>query len=213
VTGTGDARVDHGVTSGTFSLDGQTFDVDNNVWVVGNDEECVVIDAPHSVDGILDVVGGRTVRAIVCTHAHDDHVRVAPELRERTGAPILLHPDDEPLWRLAHGDADAGAATRWDRDLADGQVIEVAGTTLEVLHTPGHAPGAVCLHAPALGCVFTGDTLFQGGPGATGRSYSDSDLILESIRGRLFALPADTVVHTGHGADTTIGEERARDAG
>jgi glyoxylase-like metal-dependent hydrolase (beta-lactamase superfamily II) len=213
VTGTGDARVDHGVTSGTFSLDGQTFDVDNNVWVVGNDEECVVIDAPHSVDGILDVVGGRTVRAIVCTHAHDDHVRVAPELRERTGAPILLHPDDEPLWRLAHGDADAGAATRWDRDLADGQVIEVAGTRLEVLHTPGHAPGAVCLHAPALGCVFTGDTLFQGGPGATGRSYSDSDLILESIRGRLFALPADTVVHTGHGADTTIGEERARDAG
>jgi glyoxylase-like metal-dependent hydrolase (beta-lactamase superfamily II) len=61
--------------------------------------------------------------------------------------------------------------------------------------------------------VFTGDTLFQGGPGATGRSYSDSDLIRESIRGRLFALPADTVVHTGHGADTTIGEERARDAG
>jgi glyoxylase-like metal-dependent hydrolase (beta-lactamase superfamily II) len=213
VTGTGDARVDHGVTSGTFSLDGQTFDVDNNVWVVGNDEECVVIDAPHSVDGILDVVGGRTVRAIVCTHAHDDHVRVAPELRERTGAPILLHPDDEPLWRLAHGDADAGAATRWDRDLADGQVIEVAGTRLEVLHTPGHAPGAVCLHAPALGCVFTGDTLFQGGPGATGRSYSDSDLILASIRTRLFTLPPDTVVHTGHGDDTTVGAEMARDAG
>jgi glyoxylase-like metal-dependent hydrolase (beta-lactamase superfamily II) len=212
-SGEGSARVDHGVTSGTFSLDGQTFEVDNNVWVVGDDRECVVIDAPHSVDGILEVVGDRTVRAIVCTHAHDDHVRVAPELRERTGAPILLHPDDAPLWELTHGAPGASGAVRWDRDLADGQVIEVAGTALQVIHTPGHAPGAVCLYAPALGCVLTGDTLFQGGPGATGRSYSDSDLILASIRGRLFTLPEDTVVHTGHGEDTTIGEERARDAG
>ena len=79
------ARVDHGVVSGTFSLDGETFDVDNNVWVVGDDEQCVVIDAPHDVDAILEVVGGRAVKAIVCTHAHDDHVRVAPALRERTG--------------------------------------------------------------------------------------------------------------------------------
>jgi len=202
------ARVDHGVTSGTFSLDGQTFDVDNNVWVVGDDRECVVIDAPHSVEGILEVVGDRTVRAIVCTHAHDDHVRVAPELRERTGAPILLHPADEPVWELTHG-GDVG----WDEDLTDGQVIEVGGTTLEVLHTPGHAPGAVCLFAAALGCVFTGDTLFQGGPGATGRSFSDGALILESIRSRLLTLPGETVVHTGHGDDTTIGEELARAGG
>ena len=79
-----------------------------------------------------------------------------------------------------------------------------------VLHTPGHAPGAVCLHAPELGCVFTGDTLFHGGPGATGRSFSDADLIVESIRARLLTLPDDTVVHTGHGEDTTIGAERAR---
>lgn len=198
------ARVDHRVTSGTFSLDGQTFEVDNNVWVVGDDEECVVIDAPHSADDILAVVGDRRVAAIVCTHAHDDHVRVAPELAERVGAPILLHPDDRPLWELTHGER------RWDADLRDGQLIEVGGTALQVLHTPGHAPGAVCLHAAGLGCVFTGDTLFQGGPGATGRSYSDADLILDSIRTRLFALPDDTVVHTGHGQDTTIGDERAR---
>jgi len=77
-----------------------------------------------------------------------------------------------------------------------------------VLHTPGQAPGAVCFHAPDLGCVFTGDTLFQGGPGATGRSFSDYDTIVASIRARLFALPADTVVHTGHGDDTTVGAER-----
>ncbi|MCW2780444.1 MAG: beta-lactamase domain protein [Marmoricola sp.] len=197
------ARVDHGVSSGTFSLDGQTFEVENNIWVVGDDHECVVIDAPHSVADILAVVGGRQVKAILCTHAHDDHVRVAPALRSEVVAPILLHPADRPLWELTHTDE------LWDVDLADGLSIPVGGTTLTVLHTPGHAPGAVCFHAADLGCVFTGDTLFNGGPGATGRSFSDADLIVESIRSRLFELPDDTVVHTGHGADTTIGAEKS----
>ena len=196
------ARVDHTVTNGTFSLDGETFDVDNNVWVIGDDEECVVVDAPHDAGAILALVGGRRLQAIVCTHAPDDHVRVAPAVREQAGAPILLHPADRPLWELTHPDL------LWDVDLADGQRIEVGGATLEVLHTPGHAPGAVCLYAADLGCVFTGDTLFQGGPGATGRSFSDADLIRDSIRSRLLALPDETVVHTGHGPDTTIGAER-----
>jgi glyoxylase-like metal-dependent hydrolase (beta-lactamase superfamily II) len=196
-------RVDHAVTSGTFSLDGQTFDVDNNVWVVGDDDECLVIDAPHSVPEILEVVGDRRVVAIVCTHAHDDHVRVAPELGRRTGAPLLLHPSEAPLWQLSH------PGVPMPEPLADGQEITVAGTTLRVLHTPGHSPGAVCLYAPAFGAVFTGDTLFRGGPGATGRSYSDFDTIVASIRERLLTLPRDTVVHTGHGPDTTIGAEAA----
>ncbi|NHA01642.1 MBL fold metallo-hydrolase [Nocardioides sp. W3-2-3] len=199
----GPLRVDHAVTSGTFSLDGETFDVDNNVWVLGDDDECVVIDAPHSVEDILAVVGERRVKAIVCTHAHDDHVRVAPALREAVVAPILLHPDDKPLWELTHTDH------LWDLDLADGSEIPVAGTVLTAIHTPGHAPGAVCLYAPDLGCVFTGDTLFQGGPGATGRSFSDRPTLEASIRARLFDLPEDTVVHTGHGDDTTIGAEAA----
>jgi glyoxylase-like metal-dependent hydrolase (beta-lactamase superfamily II) len=196
------ARVDKGVLEGTFSLDGETFDVDNNVWVVGDDTECVVIDAPHDVDGIMAVVGDRTVKAILCTHAHDDHVRVAPALRERVTAPILLHPDDRPLWELTHTDE------LWDADLADGQEIEVAGTTLRVIHTPGHAPGGVCFYAEELGCVFTGDSLFNGGPGATGRSYSDRDVLVASLQARLLTLPDDTVVHTGHGDDTTIGAEQ-----
>jgi glyoxylase-like metal-dependent hydrolase (beta-lactamase superfamily II) len=199
----GSVRVDHAVSSGTFSLDGETHQVDNNLWVVGDDTECVVIDAPHSVSDILGLVGDRKVRAILCTHAHDDHVRVAPALREEVVAPIMLHPDDRPLWELTHHDR------LWDVDLSDGLEIDVAGTRLRVLHTPGHAPGAVCFHAPDLGCVFTGDTLFQGGPGATGRSFSDEDQIKESIRAKLFALPDDTVVHTGHGDDTTIGAEKA----
>lgn len=201
-------RVDHGVTSGTFSLDGETFEVDNNVWVVGDDTECVVIDAPHSVEDILKVVGSRRVLGIVCTHAHDDHVRVAPELRERTGAPILLHPDDRPLWELVHGGPDDPEATLWDADLADGQTLTVGEATLHVAHTPGHAPGAVCLYVPELGSVFTGDTLFHGGPGATGRSYSDRPTLESSIRAKLFTLPDETVVHTGHGEDTTIAAER-----
>jgi glyoxylase-like metal-dependent hydrolase (beta-lactamase superfamily II) len=196
------ARIDHGIISGTFSLDGQTYDVDNNVWVVGDDTECVVIDAPHDAGAILELLGDRRLKAILCTHAHDDHVRVAPALRDATGAPILLHPDDRPLWELTHREF------LWDADLRDGQDVVVGGTTLTVLHTPGHAPGAVCFYAAELGAVFTGDTLFNGGPGATGRSYSDEPTIRESIRTRLLPLPPATVVHTGHGDDTTIEAER-----
>ncbi|MEV0049485.1 MBL fold metallo-hydrolase [Saccharopolyspora shandongensis] len=192
-------RIDHTTTSGTFSLDGQTFDVENNAWVVGDDRECVIIDAPHDVEAIRRLVGDRRVLGVVCTHAHDDHVRRAPELADAVGAPIFLHPDDMVLWNLVHPDREP------DRQLADGQVIEVGGASLRVLHTPGHAPGAVCLYSPELGVVFTGDTLFAGGPGATGRSYSDFDVVVASIRDRLLPLPEDTEVRTGHGESSTIG--------
>ncbi len=195
-------RVDHAVTSGTFSLDGGTWEVDNNVWVIGDDDECIVLDAPHDPAAIAEIVAGRRVLAIVCTHGHDDHVRYAPELAELVDAPIWLHPDDRVLWDATHPDRAP------DAELEDGQSISVGGTDLMVIHTPGHAPGAVCLYAPSLGVLFSGDTLFQGGPGATGRSYSSFDTIIESITGRLFELPDDTVVHTGHGDSTTIGEER-----
>ncbi|MFK3982622.1 MBL fold metallo-hydrolase [Micromonospora sp. NPDC050397] len=195
------ARIDHAITKGTFSLDGQTFEVENNVWVVGDDDECVVIDAPHDVGTILHTVGDRRVRAILASHAHDDHVRVAPELGDATGAPVLLHPDDRVLWDMVHPDVVP------DGELADGQAIEIAGITLTVLHTPGHSPGACCFHVPRLGAVFTGDTLFAGGPGATGRSYSDFGSIVGSIRERLLTLPPATTVHTGHGGTTTIGAE------
>ncbi|MEU3216174.1 MBL fold metallo-hydrolase [Streptomyces sp. NPDC006971] len=195
------ARIDHLVTSGTFALDGGEWDVDNNVWIVGDDTEAIVVDAAHDADAIETALNGRALRAIVCTHAHNDHIDAAPALAAATGAPILLHPDDLPLWRRTHPDRAP------DGELTDGQELRIAGTTLTVLHTPGHAPGAVCLYAPGLTTVFTGDTLFRGGPGATGRSFSHFPTIIDSIRERLLTLPPETTVRTGHGDSTTIGSE------
>jgi glyoxylase-like metal-dependent hydrolase (beta-lactamase superfamily II) len=192
--------IEHTVTAGTFHLDGGSWDVENNVWLVGDETECLLIDAPHEAEPILELIGDRSVTAIVCTHAHDDHITVARELSERLAAPVRLHPADEVLWRQSYPDFDYVP-------LADGERLPVAGVELTVLHTPGHAPGAVSLHAPALGAVFTGDTLFAGGPGATGRSYSDFGTIIASISDRLLTLPPATTVLTGHGESSTIGAE------
>jgi glyoxylase-like metal-dependent hydrolase (beta-lactamase superfamily II) len=197
----GGLRVEKVVTSGTFNLDGGSWEVDNNVWLLGDDDQVLVIDAAHDANAIAAAAGDREVMAIVCTHGHDDHINAAPDLSELVGAPILLHPDDDVLWRLTH------ETERPTDTLADGEVLNVAGTQIRVLHTPGHAPGAVCFHVPELDVVFTGDTLFQGGPGATGRSYSDFPTIVSSIRDKLLTLPESTTVHTGHGDDTTIGAE------
>lgn len=156
------ARIDHLVTSGTFSLDGGTWEVDNNVWIVGDDDEAIVIDAAHDADAIAAAVGNRRLLAIVSTHGHDDHVDAAPAVSARTGAPVLLHPGDLMLWKQRHPDLNPTG------ELSDGQVVEVAGIGLRVLHTPGHSPGAVCLYAPDLGTVFSGDTLFAAWAGRHG---------------------------------------------
>jgi glyoxylase-like metal-dependent hydrolase (beta-lactamase superfamily II) len=190
------------VTSGTFSLDGGTWDVDNNVWIVGNDHECVIIDAPHDAAAILSQVRGRKVLAILLTHAHNDHIGAAREVAAAVNAPVHLHPDDLVLWEQVYPD------TKPNRYLTDDETIGVGGAELRVIHTPGHSPGSVCFRLESEGTVFTGDTLFNGGPGATGRSYSDYPTILASIRERLLTLPAGTVVRTGHGESTTIGAER-----
>ncbi|MGX5657159.1 MBL fold metallo-hydrolase, partial [Geodermatophilus nigrescens] len=166
-----------------------------------DDDEVLVIDAPHRAEPIVEAVGGRTVTAIVLTHGHNDHITAAVDLREATGAPIWFHPADTMLWEMVHPQA------RPDEALGEGTRFRVAGTTLSALHTPGHSPGSTCLHAPDLAAVFTGDTLFSGGPGATGRSFSNRPMILKSIRQRLLSLPADTVVHTGHGSSTTVRAE------
>jgi glyoxylase-like metal-dependent hydrolase (beta-lactamase superfamily II) len=193
--------IEHLETSGTFSLDGGTWDVDNNVWIVGDEREVLVIDAAHDADAIAKVVGDRRVVAVVCTHAHDDHVNQAPALADRFEAPILLNPAEAPLWEMTWPDR------KPDRELNDGDVLRAGGVELRALQTPGHSPGSTCLYAPELGILFSGDTLFQGGPGATGKSYSSYDTILDSIRDRLFTLPGETEVRPGHGDSTRIGAE------
>ncbi|MGZ5406214.1 MAG: MBL fold metallo-hydrolase [Aeromicrobium sp.] len=160
----------------------------------------MIVDAPHEAAPILSAVAGRRVTAIVLTHGHNDHINAATELAEATGAAVWFPPGDRMLWDEVHPDTP-------DNDLVDGTELVVAGTTLRALHTSGHSPGSTCLYAADLGTVFSGDTLFNGGPGATGRSYSDFPTIIESIRTSLLTLPADTVVKTGHGDETTIGAE------
>ncbi|MFM7253789.1 MAG: MBL fold metallo-hydrolase [Ilumatobacteraceae bacterium] len=191
-------------TDGIFALDGGEWQVTNNIWLVGDDREVIVIDAAHDASAIADAVHGRIVRAIVLTHGHNDHINAAVPLREAVDAPILLHADDRMLWDAVW------PGEQPDRGVVPGDVLRIAGHELGVLHTPGHSPGCCCFHEAASGVVFSGDTLFCGGPGATGRSYSDEPTILRSIRDRLLALPDHTVVHTGHGDSTTIGAERER---
>ncbi|MGH3495144.1 MAG: MBL fold metallo-hydrolase, partial [Sciscionella sp.] len=164
-------------------------------------DRVLVLDPAHDVEAILAGIGGRTVSAILCTHGHSDHVNAAPALADATSAPILLHPQDTVLWEMTHPDR------RPDRAVADGDTLRISDTQLRVMHTPGHAPGSVCLYSAEDSVLFSGDTLFAGGPGATGRSYSDFDTIISSISERLLPLPADTLVHTGHGPDTNIGAE------
>jgi glyoxylase-like metal-dependent hydrolase (beta-lactamase superfamily II) len=161
-----------------------------------------VVDAAHDAAGIRTSIGDRRLLGVISTHGHNDHINAAVAVADVAGAPIYLHPDDRMLWDVVHPDVTP-------EPLADGQTFAVAGVTVNVLHTPGHSPGAVSLYLPELGVLFSGDTLFCGGPGATGRSFSSFPVILDSIRTRLLELPPETIVLTGHGDPTTIEAEAA----
>lgn len=175
---------------------------ENNVWIVGNQREVIVIDPAHDPVAVARAVSGRRVQAVLLTHGHWDHVRAAPEFASLVGSPpMYLGAADQFLWKQSHGDLGF-------EPLAAGQEFEVAGISLVALATPGHTPGSTCLNAPGLGAVFTGDTLFEGGPGATRWDYSSFPQLIEAIKNQLLVLPDETVLHTGHGPDTTVGAER-----
>jgi glyoxylase-like metal-dependent hydrolase (beta-lactamase superfamily II) len=189
------------VTSGIFSLDGQDFEVENNVWIVGDEREVIVIDAAHDHAPIVDAVAGRSTVAIVATHGHNDHINAARALGDDLNAPILLHADDLMLWHEVYPELLP------DGYLSNAMRLSAGAATLHVIHTPGHTPGGCCLYLESDDVVFTGDTLFKGGPGATGRSFSDFPTIIASIRDRLLVLPGVTRALPGHGDETTIGAE------
>lgn len=172
---------------------------ENNTWLVGGDEEVIVIDPAHDATLVEAAIGSRKVAAILITHGHWDHVRAAADLGSRVGAVPRMHPADEFLWRDELGDA-------FFEPLADGEQFTANGCTLTARHTPGHTPGSTSFLAPECSAVFSGDTLFPGGPGATRWDYSDFGQIIESVRG-LLSLPGDTEVLPGHGDRTTVAAE------
>ena len=129
-----------------------------NTWIVGDDDEVIVIDPGESADAVLAVVGQREVLAVICTHGHERHVAAAFDVAERDEAPVALHDADRLAWREAH------AATEPDIKMEDGGIFEVADVALEVIHAPGHSPGSVGLYCEDLGVLFSGDVVSGGGP-------------------------------------------------
>ncbi len=173
-----------------------------------------VIDPGGDAPDILAAVEqhGLTIKYVLLTHAHFDHIGAAAELVEATGAPLALHPGDLPLLR-AKGGADLwGIVMRPspdpDIELQDGQEIEVGTLRLRVLHTPGHTPGHVTFYEPSAKAAFDGDVLFQMGIGRTDFPGSSYQQLMDSIRNKLFTLPGSTTVYPGHGPSTTIEDER-----
>ncbi|HLZ07774.1 MAG TPA: MBL fold metallo-hydrolase [Chloroflexota bacterium] len=169
--------------------------MDNNVYIFTwpPTNESVIVDAANEASRILDAVKSTTVRYIIQTHGHADHVQALVELKRATQAPIAAHPADASILPVTP-----------DILLNDGDRITLGPHDIEVLHTPGHTPGGICLLAGQV--LISGDTLFPGGPGNTKSALGNFPQIIESVR-RLFTLPASTRVYPGHGAPTTIGDE------
>ena len=173
----------------------------NNVWIIGDENEVIVVDPAHDVDAVTEAVAGREVRAVICTHGHWDHTRIAPEFAARVHSPVFLSEKDLFLWTDATGLEDGFAP------LTAGSEFSVAGVKVVAVPTPGHTPGSTSLRIDDLGVVLSGDALFPGGPGATRWEYSSFETAIESIREQLFTLPEFTTVHPGHGDSTTVGAE------
>lgn len=185
-----------------------------NSWIADDGEgtPAILIDPASEAEKLLEAVGGAAIAAVVLTHGHFDHLEAAAEVCEATGAPLLVHEADAPFITSAEGTGGAmfgfhACAPPADRTLVHGDEIEAGSIRLEVLHTPGHTPGCICLYGS--GHLFSGDTLFASSVGRTDFPRGDGQALRRSIAERLAPLPDVTVVHPGHGPDTTIGRERA----
>jgi glyoxylase-like metal-dependent hydrolase (beta-lactamase superfamily II) len=173
-------------------------------WLIGDDEEVIVIDPGEDADAVLDQVGDREVLAVICTHGHASHIAAAPGVAERDDAPVALHRSDLLLWRMAHD------AAELEIEMADGGRFDVSDVRLEVLHTPGHTAGSVSLYCAELEVVFTGDALAARGPVPHEGAFPDFPRQLTAIGERLLDLPSRTRVLPGHGEECTVGDAAKR---
>jgi hydroxyacylglutathione hydrolase len=188
-----------------------------NCSVIGDEttREGMVIDPGDDITDVLALVQKHNlqVRQIVITHAHIDHVGGAMKLREVTGAPILLNQNDYALLKMLDVQAAwlgmrSPGAVEIDRSIGDADNVEAGPLLANVIHTPGHTEGSICLYFPAQQKLIAGDTLFAGSIGRTDLPGGSFDKIMRSLHQRVLALPDDTVVVPGHGPLTTIGDER-----
>jgi glyoxylase-like metal-dependent hydrolase (beta-lactamase superfamily II) len=174
-----------------------------NAWLIGDDEEVIVIDPGEDADRVLEQVGEREILAVICTHGHAGHVAAAVEVAERDEAPVALHRADRLLWRAVHdGDPEI--------EMAGGGRFDVADVQLEVIDTAGHTPGSVSLYCEDLEIVFTGDALAASGPVPHEGRFTDFPGQLTAIGERLLSLPLSTRVLPGHGEETTISDAAKR---
>ena len=188
-----------------------------NCSIIGDEttREAMVIDPGDDIEDVLGLIRKHNlqVKQIIITHAHIDHVGGAMKLRAATGAPILLNQNDYALLKMLDvqaawiGVADPGKL-EIDHSLNTGEKVQAGSHIADVLHTPGHTEGSICLYFPAEKKLIAGDTLFLGSIGRTDLPGGSFEKIMKSLRGTVLALPDETVVVPGHGPLTTIGEER-----
>jgi glyoxylase-like metal-dependent hydrolase (beta-lactamase superfamily II) len=169
-----------------------------NSWIIGDDDEVIVVDPGTDAAAVLGTVGDREILAVICTHGHAGHTEAAVEVAERDEAPVALHPGDRLAWREVHSGDDP------EIDMEDGGKFEVAGVTLEVLHAPGHSRGSCCLYCEELDAVFTGDVVAETGPVPRDDGYPNWGKQLDTIGAQVLTLPAETRILPGHGDEFTV---------
>jgi hydroxyacylglutathione hydrolase len=169
-----------------------------NTWIIGDDEEVIVVDPGRDAELVLAAVGEREVMAVICTHGHASHSAAAVEVAARDEAPVAVHPKDRVYWREAHPDEDP------EIDMEEGGIFEIADVALEVIHAPGHSPGSVCLYSEDLQAVFVGDVLSADGPVPHENDFPDFARQLSAIGEQVLTLPGPTRVLPGHGDELTV---------
>jgi glyoxylase-like metal-dependent hydrolase (beta-lactamase superfamily II) len=168
-----------------------------NTWIVGDDDEVIVIDPGDDAGEVLAKVGDREIMAVICTHGHASHAAAAIAVAERDEAPVAVHPADRSAWREIHD-------TEPDIEMEDEGKFGVAGVELEVLHAPGHSRGSVVLYCEDLGAAFTGDAVGEDGPVPHEREFPNWGRQLDSIGATVLTLPPGTRLLPGHGEEFTV---------